>query len=215
MEDVLKGMSFQLNLDNYPEFIFAFCRILSGFGAAGLLLAAFLNKEVIQYLHEISFDHYLIEYCSAILLIYNIDFTSLPLARLNANKTRQSGLHKPLPHYSDDEESEADDDQKPKHKTLFEQIPDKALLGQLAAQFDKYKNLGDFSSICALTITQWISPSVTAALEADERYTNILAQQNVFALFTLLEEICIRLDGDRIDELLQLIRDKKAKWMQY
>ena len=83
MDAVLKGMSFQLKLDNYPDFVFAFCRILSGFGAAGLLLAAFLNKEVIQYPHEISLDHYLIENCSAILLIYNIDFTSLPLARLN------------------------------------------------------------------------------------------------------------------------------------
>ena len=58
-------------------------------------------------------------------------------------------------------------------------------------------------------VAQWISPSVTAALEADERYTNILAQHDVFALFTLLEEICIRLGDDRIDELLQLIRDKK------
>ena len=214
MDAVLKGMTFQLKLDNFPEFIFALCRILTGFGAAGLLLAAFLQKEVIQYPHEIHFDQFLIEQCSSILLIYHIVFPSLPLAQLNANKTRHSGLHKPLAKYSDEEESEADDDQEialPKPKTLFEQIPDKALLGQLAKDFDTYKNglNAQLRSLFALTITQWVSPSVTAALEADERYITILAQQNVFALFRLLEEMCIRLGGDRIDDLLQSIRDTK------
>lgn len=203
-----------LDLNNYPDFIHAIRRTLIAFGDAGILLAAYLNDEKIQRPHEISLNQFLVDRYSTILVENNVKFPSLALATQHADKRRQSGLHRPLP-FADFDADDAEEDTITSVTTpppsLISQITDSTVAIKLMLYFDEYKNaLRDkLVTIFSTTISSWLADPMLTALEAEPHFQDILAGQDVFELYDLLKDICLRLGGDQVDDLINVVRDLK------
>jgi hypothetical protein len=187
---------FQLKLDNWPEWVLIMIVVFSSYGSEGRLMIQCLRGQPYQRPEAIEMDSYLQTKWSSVLVAHDIKHS----------KDRRDTLYAP-PTYTaskgSDSEGEADSQIHPEVvPTIFSQLPLRTR-SSLAEKFDQYKSdiIEGLTKIYSVTLLQFISPEIMSALEAHPRYLELIEAQDAILLYEILEEICLRLGGDKLGKI--------------